>query len=59
MAGSESASAADAGQATAQATATAELPKCWGTWEEGHEACLQCSAAAECSESGRQTPAGE
>jgi sec-independent protein translocase protein TatA len=51
--------AAAASRATSQATATVELPKCWGTWEDGHEACLQCSVAADCAESGRQTTVGE
>ena len=50
---------AAADHATAQATATMELPKCWGTWEDGHEACLQCTVAADCAEAGRQTPVGE
>lgn len=55
----ETPAATAAAQAEApQATATLEQPKCWGTWEEGHEACLQCTVAAQCAETGRQTPLG-
>jgi sec-independent protein translocase protein TatA len=40
---------------TSKATATAERPQCWGTWEEGNEACLQCSIAAQCAEAHPET----
>lgn len=50
--------AGEAATAAAATTATAELPKCWGTWEDGHEACLQCSVAARCTEAGTGTPNG-
>ena len=32
-------------------------PRCWGTYEEGHEACLQCTVATDCALAGSQTPA--
>jgi sec-independent protein translocase protein TatA len=54
----EAASATTAGAAVAEAPARAELPKCWGTWEDGHEACLQCTVAAECADAGRQAVPG-
>jgi sec-independent protein translocase protein TatA len=40
--------------ATATATATATLPKCWGTYEAGHEGCLQCAVAIDCAEAGAE-----
>ena len=32
-------------------------PRCWGTYEEGHEACLQCTVSTDCAQAGSQTPA--
>jgi sec-independent protein translocase protein TatA len=32
-------------------------PRCWGTFEEGHEACIQCTAATDCAQAVSQTPA--
>jgi sec-independent protein translocase protein TatA len=31
-------------------------PRCWATYEEGHEACLQCTVATDCAQAGVQTP---
>jgi sec-independent protein translocase protein TatA len=36
------------------ATATATLPKCWGTYEAGHEGCLQCAVATDCADAGAE-----
>jgi len=55
----EAPATSEAATVAAAATATAELPKCWSTWEDGHEACLQCSVAARCAEAGPGTPDGE
>ena len=51
----EAAVATSAETMVAEAPAKTELPKCWGTWEDGHEACLQCTVAADCAGAG--TPA--
>ena len=56
---------AEAVSSTATAEAVAEpvaaagdaKPRCWGTYEEGHEACLQCTAATDCAQAVSQTPA--
>ena len=38
------------------AAAVNEAPKCWGTWEDGNESCLQCAVAAQCAATGPATP---
>jgi len=43
------------GEAVA-APAVNEAPKCWGTWEDGNESCLQCAVAAQCAATGPATP---
>jgi sec-independent protein translocase protein TatA len=41
------------------AEAVGEAPKCWGTWEDGNESCLQCAVAAQCAATGPETPGSE
>jgi sec-independent protein translocase protein TatA len=41
------------------AAAVNESPKCWGTWEDGNESCLQCAVAAQCAQVGPETPGTE
>ena len=56
---------AEAPSATATAEAVAQpaapssdaKPRCWGTYEEGHEACLQCTVSMDCAQAGSQTSA--
>jgi sec-independent protein translocase protein TatA len=56
---------AEAVATTSTAEATAQpapgagdtKPRCWGTYEEGHDACLQCTISGDCSEVGARTPA--
>lgn len=40
-------------EAAAAAAVTApdvsDPPKCWGTWEDGNESCLQCAIASDCA----------
>lgn len=45
-------------EAVAQPVAAAGdgRPRCWATYEEGHEACLQCTVATDCAQAGVQTP---
>jgi len=38
------------------ATEVNEAPRCWGTWEDGNESCLQCAVAAKCAATGPETP---
>jgi sec-independent protein translocase protein TatA len=45
--------------ATATAAASTDMPKCWGTFESGHDACLQCTVSEGCAEAGEQTPADQ
>jgi sec-independent protein translocase protein TatA len=48
--------------AAAEAVATppvGETPKCWGTWEDGNESCLQCAVAAQCAQTVPGTPGTE
>jgi sec-independent protein translocase protein TatA len=51
---SETGAEATVGEAVPTAVTT-DLPKCWSTWEEGHEACVQCTVAAKCADAGRGT----
>ena len=56
---------AEAPSATTTATAEAVAqpaaacsdakPRCWGTYEEGHEACSQCTVSMDCAQAGSQT----
>jgi sec-independent protein translocase protein TatA len=57
-------STAEAPSATATAEAVAQpaagsdaRPRCWGTYEAGHEACVVCTASGDCSQASSQTPA--
>jgi sec-independent protein translocase protein TatA len=58
--GAETVAAASTATATAEGTApgTSDMPKCWGTFESGHDACLQCTVATQCAEAGQQAPVG-
>jgi sec-independent protein translocase protein TatA len=49
---------ATADTAAATAAGTADMPKCWGTFESGHDACTQCTVATDCAEAGQQAPVG-
>jgi sec-independent protein translocase protein TatA len=55
----EAVSSTATAEADAQPAAAAGdvKPRCWGTYEEGHEACLQCTAATDCAQVVSQTPA--
>jgi sec-independent protein translocase protein TatA len=57
----EAVSATATAEAVAQPGAAAVTgdakPRCWGTYEEGHEACLQCTVSVDCAQAGAQTPA--
>ena len=48
---------AEAPSATAEAVASDAKPRCWGTFEEGHESCVQCTVSTDCSQAGSQTSA--
>jgi sec-independent protein translocase protein TatA len=43
--------------ATANAAGTGEIPKCWGTYEDGNQSCLQCGIAEQCAAAGSETSA--
>ena len=55
----EAVSATATAEAMAQPTAGAgdAKPRCWGTYEDGHEACVQCTVSTDCAQAGSQTPA--